>query len=283
MKILRAALTGCLLMLPALAVAQDVKIDFDKGFNFAPVKTYSIKLGTAWGNDLSQRRVLTEFDEAIAAKGWKKVAEDQADLQVILHGATQTKRNASTFYSGMGGGYGGYRYGGMGMGSSQTVVSEYTVGMLVVDMFEPKTKTLVFRGTAEDEISDNPEKNAKTARKGVHEDVQGLPADGQEVAPGHGHAMPWNYCFGGNRRRRSLTPSRMRASRFLLSESSLICAWATPRQTTSPLALMSRTSEPWFITSRDWVAGTNGGRPHAVVAGRNWPIVCAAPVIDSSR
>ena len=163
MKIFRAALTGWLLTIPALAVAQDVKIDYDKAFNFAPVKTYSLKLGTAWGNDLSQRRVLTEFDEAIAAKGWKKVAEDQADLQVILHGATQTKRTASTFYTGMGGGYGGYRYGGMG--SSSTVVSEYAIGMLVVDMFEPKTKTLVFRGTAEDEISDNPEKNAKRVEK----------------------------------------------------------------------------------------------------------------------
>ena len=114
MKIFRAALTGWLLAIPALAVAQDVKIDYDKAFNFAPVKTYSLKLGTAWGNDLSERRVLAEFDEAIAAKGWKKVAEEQADLQVILHGATQTKRTANTFYTGMGGGYGGYRYGGMG-------------------------------------------------------------------------------------------------------------------------------------------------------------------------
>ena len=162
MKTLRAALTGCLLVLPALAAAQDVKIDYDKAFNFSPVTTYSIKLGTAWGNDLSQRRVLAEFDEAIAAKGWKKAAEGQADVQVSLHGATQTKRNASTFYSGMGG---GYRYGGMGMGSAQTVVSEYTVGTLVVDMFDAKTKNLVFRGTAEDEISDNPEKNAKKLEK----------------------------------------------------------------------------------------------------------------------
>ena len=101
----------------------------------------------------------------MAAKGWKKAAEGQADIQVILHGATQTKRTANTFYSGMGGGYGGYRYGGMGMGSSQTVVNEYPVGMLVVDMFDPKTKSLVFRGTAEDEISDNPEKNQKRIEK----------------------------------------------------------------------------------------------------------------------
>src|SRR5207344_1348107 len=128
------------------------------------VRTYSIKIGTTWGNDLSQRRVLTEFDEAIAGKGWTKVAEGEADLQVILHGATQTKHNVNTFYSGMGG---GYRYGGMGMGmgSAQTVVSEYRVGTLVVDMFAAPSKNLVFRGIAEDELSDNPDKNQKKLEK----------------------------------------------------------------------------------------------------------------------
>lgn len=162
MKLSRAIFTCSLLMLPAIAAAQDVKIDFDKAFDFSTVKTYSIKIGTTWGNDLSQRRVLTEFDEAIAGKGWKKGAEGQADIAVILHGATQTKHNANTFYTGMGG---GYRYGGMGMASAQTVVSEYRVGTLVVDMFDAKSKNLVFRGTAEDEISDNPEKNAKKLEK----------------------------------------------------------------------------------------------------------------------
>jgi hypothetical protein len=163
MKLLSAAFTGWLLVLPALAVAQDVKIDYDKAFNFSPVKTYSIKVGTTWGNDLSQRRVLTEFDEAIAAEGWKKVADGQEDIQVILHGASQTKQSASTFYSGMGG-Y-GYRGFGGGTGTASTVVSEYRVGTLVVDMFDAKSKNLVFRGTAEDEISDNPEKNAKKLDK----------------------------------------------------------------------------------------------------------------------
>ena len=151
-------------MFPALAAAQDVKIDYDKAFNFAPVKTYSIALGTKWGNDLSERRVLAEFEEAITAKGWTKVAANP-DVQVVLHGATQTKRSANTFYSGMGG-YGGYGYGGWGgTGTASTVVSEYKVGMLVVDMFDTKSKALVFRGTAEDEISDNPEKNQKRIEK----------------------------------------------------------------------------------------------------------------------
>ena len=161
MKLLRTLITASAVMLPALASAQDVKTDFDKAFDFSTVKTYSISIATKWGNDLSERRVLAEIDEAIAAKGWKKVA-DGANVQVVLHGATQTKRSANTFYSGMG----GYGYRGFGgMGSAQTVVSEYSVGTLVVDMFDGKSKNLVFRGTAEDEISDNPSKNAKRLEK----------------------------------------------------------------------------------------------------------------------
>ena len=164
MKLLRTLITASALLLPALASAQDVKIDFDKAFDFSTVKTYSIAIGTTWGNDLSQRRVLTEIDEAIASKGWKKVDAAQANILVVLHGATQTKRTANTFYSGMGG-YGYRGYGGGGMASAQTVVNEYAVGTLVVDMFEAKGKNLVFRGTAEDEISDNAEKNAKRIEK----------------------------------------------------------------------------------------------------------------------
>ena len=163
MNVLRAMLVSSMVLVPALAAAQDVKVDFDKAFDFSTVKTYSIKIGTPWGNDLSQRRVLAEFDETIAGKGWKKVPEGQADVQVLLHGATQTKHDATTFYTG--GGYGGYRYGGMGMGSAQTVVNEYLVGTLVVDMFDVKSKGLVFRGTAADELSDKPEKNAKKLDK----------------------------------------------------------------------------------------------------------------------
>ena len=112
MNTLRSVITASILMIPALAAAQDVKIDFDKAFDFSTVKTYSIAIGTKWGNDLSERRVLAEFDQEIAAKGWKKVA-DNPNIIVVLHGATQAKRNASTHYSGMGG-YGYRGFGGMG-------------------------------------------------------------------------------------------------------------------------------------------------------------------------
>ena len=161
MKALRALLAGSLLIFPTIAAAQDVKVDFDKAFDFSTAKTYAIKIGTAWGNNLSERRVLEQIDKDIAGKGLTKADESQANLLVVLHGATQTKHDATTFYSGMGGGY-GYRYGGWGgTGTATTLVNDYKVGTLVVDMFDAKSKNLVFRGTAEDELSDKAEKNAK--------------------------------------------------------------------------------------------------------------------------
>jgi hypothetical protein len=38
MKVFYAVRTAALLMLPAVAAAQDVKIDFDKAFDFSTVK-----------------------------------------------------------------------------------------------------------------------------------------------------------------------------------------------------------------------------------------------------
>jgi hypothetical protein len=54
-------------------------------------------------------------------------------------------------------------------------VNEYTVGTLVVDMFDAKSKNLVFRGTAEDEISDNAEKNKKRLEKAATKMFKNFP------------------------------------------------------------------------------------------------------------
>ena len=44
-------------------------------------------------------------------------------------------------------------------------VFQYTVGTLVVDIFDAKNKQLIFRGTATDELSDQQDKNAKKLAK----------------------------------------------------------------------------------------------------------------------
>jgi hypothetical protein len=172
----RLAFAAALALACAPAFAQDVKTDFDKDANFGAIKTFDIKIGTGWGNEIGEKRVLEEFTQAIAAKGWTKV-DANPDALVVLHGATEKQKSLNTFYSG-GGMYGGYGYrgwGGMGMGTATTTTSEYLVGTLVVDIFDAKSKALMFRGTASDELSDKPEKNQKKLDKASNKMFKDFP------------------------------------------------------------------------------------------------------------
>jgi hypothetical protein len=150
----------------AVAVsAQDVKVDFDKDANFGAIKTFAVKIGTSWNNPISEKRVVDEIEQSLVEKGWTKAEAGSADATVVLHGATEKQKSLNTFYSGGYGGYGWRGWGGAGMGSATTTTSEYLVGTLVVDIFDSKSKQLMFRGQAQDEISDKPEKNAKKLAK----------------------------------------------------------------------------------------------------------------------
>jgi hypothetical protein len=158
-------LVGVFLVAASGARAQDVKVDFDKEANFGTIKTFNLKIGTSWGNPIGEKRVTEEITQALTEKGWTPAPEGQADAEVVLHGATQTKRSLNTFYSGMGG-YGYRGWGAMGgMGTATTTESEYTVGTLVVDVFGAKNKNLLWRGIAQDELSDKPDKNVKKLAK----------------------------------------------------------------------------------------------------------------------
>jgi hypothetical protein len=161
------AAAAALCFAAGLAGAQDVKTDFDKDANFAAIKTFDVKIGTSWKNELSEKRIVGQVTQALTGKGWTR-NEQNPDALVVLHGATDVQKSLDTFYTG--GYYGGYGYRGwggmgMGMGSSTTTVREYAVGTLVVDIFDAKSKNLLFRGTASDELSDKVEKNQKKAAK----------------------------------------------------------------------------------------------------------------------
>jgi Domain of unknown function (DUF4136) len=165
MKLRTLAAVALMSVAGGAAFAQDVKVDFDKDANFAALKTFSAKIGTSWNNPISEKRVLAEIEQTLVEKGWAKADAATADAVVVLHGATEKQKSLNTFYSG---GYGGYGWRGMGMGgmgTATTTTSEYLVGTLVVDIFDAKTKQLLYRGIAQDELSDKPEKNQKKLAK----------------------------------------------------------------------------------------------------------------------
>lgn len=178
----KLAIAAALALASTAVFAQDVKTDYDKAANFAAIKTFQAKIATSWNNEISEKRVLDEFTQALTEKGWKSV-DANPDALVLLHGATEKQKSLNTFYSGTGG-YGGYGYrgwGGMGgMGTATTTTSEYIVGTLVIDIFDAKTKALMFRGTATDELSDKPEKNAKKLQKASDKIFKDFPPGSKE-------------------------------------------------------------------------------------------------------
>jgi len=159
----RFAIAAALSFVGAAAFAQDVKTDFDRNADFGAIKTFAVRIGTSWNNQISEKRLSDEIVQTLTEKGWKATDADKADAIVLLHGATEKQKSLNTFYSG-GCGYRGW--GGMGgMGTATTTTSEYLVGTLLVDVFDAKSKALLFRGTASDEISDKPEKYIKKVEK----------------------------------------------------------------------------------------------------------------------
>lgn len=154
------------------ALAQHVITDFDHHANFAQYKTYS------WqeikpANSLWDSRIKNAVDAQLSAKGWTQVDHD-GDVSIVAVKMTKTQRTLQTFYDGFGGGWGWQGFGG-GFGDTTTTEHDYKEGTLVVDMYDAKSKQLIWRGSTEDALSDKPEKNEKNLVKGVEKMFKGFP------------------------------------------------------------------------------------------------------------
>jgi Domain of unknown function (DUF4136) len=151
------------LMALASAFAQQVKTDFDHNANFSQYKTYS------WqqikdANPLWDARIKNAMDAQLAAKGWTQV-DSGGDVAIVAIKTTETERSLQTFYDGFGGGWGWRGFGGMG--EATTTEQDYKEGTLIVDLYDAKTKQLIWRGSAEDTLSNKADKNEKNLDKGV--------------------------------------------------------------------------------------------------------------------
>jgi hypothetical protein len=137
----------------------DVRTDFDHHVNFSGHKTYSrAKVDTP--DPLWNDRVKDAVDRELTAKGWAEVASG-GDVSVVAIGTTREKPTLRTFYDG----FDGWMWGGFA--DATTYVDNYTVGTLVIDMFDTRTKKLIWRGSASDVLSGKPEKDEKKVDKAV--------------------------------------------------------------------------------------------------------------------
>ena len=153
------------------AFAQHVRTDFDHQANFSQYKTYSWQEITP-ANSLWDARIKKAVDSQLTAKGWTEVPSG-GDVSIVAIKTTQTERTLNTFYNGMGGGWRWRGFGGMGQ--STTTEQDYKEGTLVLDFYEGQTKKLIWRGSAEDTLSDKADKNEKKLDKGVAKMLKGFP------------------------------------------------------------------------------------------------------------
>ena len=149
-------IAGLLLVAPAAWAT--ISTDYDHNVSFGKFNTYSWgKVETA--NSPWDERVKSAIDSQLAAKGRTQVPSG-GDVVVNAFGKIQPEHTINTFYDGFGGGWRWRGFGGFG--ESTTTVDTYKVGTIVVDMFDPNTKNLVWRGVATDTLSNNPKKRLKS-------------------------------------------------------------------------------------------------------------------------
>jgi hypothetical protein len=145
------------------ALAQQVKTDFDHQANFSQYKTYSWQTIKP-ANSLWDARIKSAVDAQLTAKGWTQV-DNGGDVAIVAIATSHTEKTLQTFYDGMGGGWRWRGFGGIG--EATTTEQDYKEGTLIIDMYDGKTKQLIWRGSSEDTVSNNAEKNEKNLDKGV--------------------------------------------------------------------------------------------------------------------
>ena len=161
---LSVALMACM-----VAAGQDVKYNFMPGTNFAKYHTYkwvSIE-GASHPNQIMDAEIKQAIDSQLAAKGLTKTDSDSADLYVGYQVAVDQEKQWNAWGTGRGFG------GGMGSATQSTI----NIGALVVDMYDPGTKQLVWTGTAQKTLdpSSNQEKNMKNLNKAMAKLLKNYP------------------------------------------------------------------------------------------------------------
>jgi hypothetical protein len=150
------------------ALAQEVHIDYDRWARFTTFKTFawvdSPENTLADVSPLMHERIKTAIITQLSS-GRLKLAEKDPDLYVTYYAEASEQLRLSTMSLGYG--YPGSWYWDPYWGGaySTTTATTYTQGTLIVDIWDARAGTLVWRATASSVVSSDPEKNAKKIEK----------------------------------------------------------------------------------------------------------------------
>ena len=170
----RLAFLPALLLLIACAYSQDVHYNYDRSANFDSYKTYQwVDLAGPGGkvpDQLIDQDIKRAVDEQLSQKGLTRV-ESGGDLQVGYHAILREEKGINLNGFGYGGGPWGWGggWGGFNGGTVTGQTSTITSGTLLVDIYDPTRKQLIWRGDATKtiDISKNPDKNYKNLQRAM--------------------------------------------------------------------------------------------------------------------
>lgn len=186
---LKAALILCTLFaLGACSSGSDMHIDSDynSATSFASYKTYKWHATNNYNektkeylvNDIMDQRIRQIIDEQLSSQGFQKTESGEADFLVNYSVTTEEKVDINTYntYSGFAPGWsngdyigsGPYRYGSVMQSYNETVgtnteISQHQQGTLIIDIVDPATDKLMWRGSAEGKLKEDQTREGREA------------------------------------------------------------------------------------------------------------------------
>ena len=175
MKGFRSALVA--LVIAGCMSTPVVQTDFDASTDFSSYGSYAWRQEPAVRNPLMKQRLVAAIDEALAARGWRRVPESQADVALVAHVATHEEQTLETFYDDADWNGWSWRHGGMSVRRPYaTRVYRYTVGTLVLDMFDTRSRRAIWRATAEGAVPSTPAETSAAIESAVDRMFERFPA-----------------------------------------------------------------------------------------------------------
>lgn len=153
--------------------AVEVRTDHDQSVNFTKYSTYYWRRVPRTTNSLMDGRIISAVDAQLFAKGWRKVPPPQAQTALAAEVTEREGQRVDTMHQNWGPGWHGWGMGGPVMMSARVVT--YTIGTLVVDLYDVNSRNAIWRGTASDIISRRPETVRKSMEDGVRKMFANFP------------------------------------------------------------------------------------------------------------
>ena len=145
-------------------------VDYDHTVNWSKYNTFQIMTGTPAPTTFTQKRIDDGITQALTAKGWQPTTNNPSIL-VYSHVKLSAEKQFNTMSMG---GWGYRGWGGMGGGMATTTETQIPIGTLIVDLVDPATHEMVWRGLAQDQVKPNGE-SAETINEAMQKLFQNFP------------------------------------------------------------------------------------------------------------